>query len=405
MKRNHHYKPPGFFRTALALLTLAILAFTLPQGAEAGTSANASLYNSAKVTYRIGANTYFSTGTVTVTVSGVYASPVVTATAQTTPANTATTVNFTVRAANNGIDRYSTSALNVTAVGVSAAGGAVIPANVDLWAGYAVSSGAGYINIPFGTNNAFNLPNVAGPVSYQLAAGATVELNGNRYSVASFTPGSAASTDVNGDLVAEVPTRVNLTPILASPPITAATVTVGTPVQVGEYKTLAVTYTSGIPAVVGVDGTHVTTFTLTSSGDNTKTAGGSQTTTVVSPNLSVVKSWRNDTVGAGSTFAAPGTRALPGDTIEYRVVVTNNSTTSAVSNANLIDAGPAYTSYVANSTRLNGKTVLGDGATSPLAGGGLAIDDDNPVRAAGAAATGNIAIGASATINYKVTIQ
>ncbi|GMR21177.1 MAG: hypothetical protein BMS9Abin36_1776 [Gammaproteobacteria bacterium] len=100
--------------------------------------------------------------------------------------------------------------------------------------------------------------------------------------------------------------------------------------------------------------------------------------------------------------SASGATAAPGDTITYTISVTNNGVGTA-SNTTITDAIPNYTTYVANSTRLNGITVAGDGATSPLAGGLLI--DDNLARGAGVAASGDIAEAGSATITFQVTVN
>jgi hypothetical protein len=81
-------------------------------------------------------------------------------------------------------------------------------------------------------------------------------------------------------------------------------------------------------------------------------------------------------------------------------------TNTSAANATVVtldDPVPAYTTYVNSSTLLNTKTVAGDGAASPVAAG-LVVDDDNPARVAGVAATGIIGPGNSATVIYQVTI-
>lgn len=94
--------------------------------------------------------------------------------------------------------------------------------------------------------------------------------------------------------------------------------------------------------------------------------------------------------------------ASPGDTITYTMTVNNTGTASATGTT-AVDAVPAYTTYVANSTRLNSITVSGDGSASPLTGG--LVIDNNASRTAGAAATGVLPVGGSATITYSVTVN
>jgi MSHA biogenesis protein MshQ len=115
----------------------------------------------------------------------------------------------------------------------------------------------------------------------------------------------------------------------------------------------------------------------------------------------------SNTVTVGSTTvtvvkSADKANASPGDTITYTMTIANTGTASATS-VRAVDAVPAYTTYVANSTRLNNITVYGDGTTSPLISGLLI--DNNASRTAGAAATGTMPAGTSATVRYQVTVN
>jgi uncharacterized repeat protein (TIGR01451 family) len=94
----------------------------------------------------------------------------------------------------------------------------------------------------------------------------------------------------------------------------------------------------------------------------------------------------------------------PGDTLRYTITVKNIGNANAT-DAALRDAVPANTTYVANSTTLNGTAVPdGAGGSSPLAAG-IAIyapEDPTPgaVRADASATTANVA-----TIVFDVTIN
>ena len=92
----------------------------------------------------------------------------------------------------------------------------------------------------------------------------------------------------------------------------------------------------------------------------------------------------------------------PGQVLTYTITITNTGAGTAT-NATAIDHLPAYTTYVANSTRLNGITVAGDGSTLPLIAGLLI--DNNSGRAAGVAATGILPAGGVATIVFQVTVN
>ena len=112
------------------------------------------------------------------------------------------------------------------------------------------------------------------------------------------------------------------------------------------------------------------------------------------PNLTVLKS-------------ADKSSVVPGDTITYTVLITNTGTGTAT-NVIATDPLPTYTTYVANSTRLNGITVAGDGVTFPLIAGLLV--DDNLSRGAGVAATGILppyrrTVLDVATVTFQVTVN
>ena len=374
-------KPSGFIRTALAVITLAaLIAFALPQGAQAATSGGATIYNTAKVSYTSGSTVTFSAASVSLTVNTVGAAPTfMNPTGQTVAAGAAVTYLFGVKSNSNGPDTYTPSALTNTATGVSAASGASLAPlpNFTLWGGITVgASGAGTITVPFGTAPALN-------AIVQIGAA-------NQYTVTAIAAGSAASTNASGNLVAEVPATLTLTPVGAAPAITAGSVATGT--QIGQVTTVTALFTAGTPTVVGTDGSYSTVFTVTPTLTGTGTVDPTGVTTVVtSPKVTITKT------------ASPSGTVNPGGTITYTIIVTNSSTTGGVTGVSLTDAVPAYTTYVANSTRLNSITVAGDGGTSPLVAG-LAIDS-NSSRGAGVAASGNIPASGVATITYQVTVQ
>jgi uncharacterized repeat protein (TIGR01451 family) len=111
---------------------------------------------------------------------------------------------------------------------------------------------------------------------------------------------------------------------------------------------------------------------------------------VIQTSLTIVKS------------ASPGPNVNSGQVVTYTITIANTGAGTAT-NAAVTDSVPAYTKYVANSTRLNNITVANDGSTSPLIAG-LPIDN-NSSRSAGAAATGNMPAGSSATITFQVTVN
>mgnify|MGYP003341272444 CR=1 FL=1 len=92
-----------------------------------------------------------------------------------------------------------------------------------------------------------------------------------------------------------------------------------------------------------------------------------------------------------------------GDTLRYTITVKNIGTESAV-NVSLRDSIPANTTYVANSTTLNGAPVADTGGTSPLQNGMLinAPEDPTPgaMRADASSTPDNVA-----TITFDVVVD
>jgi len=193
--------------------------------------------------------------------------------------------------------------------------------------------------------------------------------------------------------------------------ITGATVTITNPAGVVQSPTpVAMTentnysnagskmyeYAYTIPAGAAA-GTWVARVDATEGTEGAVTDYGLGTIPVIwPPNLTIVKSASANPVSSGQT-------------VTYSIVVTNTGTGNAI-NARVTDPLPQYTTYVANSTRLNGITVAGDGATLPLIAGILI--DDNSSRSAGAAATGILPpysagppVVGRATITFQVTIN
>ncbi len=111
---------------------------------------------------------------------------------------------------------------------------------------------------------------------------------------------------------------------------------------------------------------------------------------VIPPVLNVVKS------------VSPNPSINPGQVLTYTIVITNTGNGTAT-NVIATDSVPTYTTYVANSTLLNGITVAGDGSTLPLIAGLLV--DNNSGRSAGVAATGVLPAGSSATITFQTTAK
>ena len=361
----------GLKALAGSFALLALLAFVLPQAAQAATSGGATIYNTVKVTYSSGTTTGIVAVAipVTLTVNTLAALPGVGyPTGQTTVAGGSVTYIYSLKSNSNGSDTYTASGLTNTPTGVGAATVTTTPGSVTLWGGIVLGSGTNTITVPFGTT--------AG-----LSVGSTVQIGAtNQYTVTAISAtGHAASTDGSGNLIPEVATTITLTQIGSAPAITSGSGLAGT--QVGEFKNTALTvaFNAGTPNVVGIDGSYSTTFTITTTtGGLTLTTTG-VTTTVASPSVTITK------------VASPAGTVNPGGTITYTITVTNTHSSAPVTSVTVIDPIPAYTTYVANSTTLNSVAVPDVAGNSPLVSPGLLV--------------GTLTHGQVATIVTQVKVQ
>lgn len=396
MKTSRNKSSGRFTRALVALLALGLGLTGLSATASANTGAGTVILNVAQVDYQdaSGTTSYSATSSASVTVQLVAAPPSITTPAdQTVGSGTAATYTYTVTATTNGSDTYDLAAAFTATANLDGAETAV-PSAATVTLGASVITAqpaADQIVIPAGSgaNLALNDIIVIGGVDYQIS-------NITVGTVASHTNNTAATTTV-GVTTAEVPITITVIANAAGsnlPPAFAGA-EVGT--VAGEQQSFTVDIT-GTTAAAG-DGTGTVDVTVTSQTDNGQVATDTTTTTYQANFVSILKVVRNVTTAGAFGATAIG---VPTNTLEYQITMTNTSAANATS-VTLTDAVPAYTSYVANSTLLNGITVAGDGAVSPLVAG-LVVDDDG-ARGAGVAATGIIGPGNSAVVLFRVTIQ
>ncbi|MCK0130549.1 hypothetical protein MWU59_03445 [Flavobacteriaceae bacterium F08102] len=119
---------------------------------------------------------------------------------------------------------------------------------------------------------------------------------------------------------------------------------------------------------------------------------GSCSAPLFNPELTLVKSVENITQGQ-----SPATLARSGDILEYTIVVTNigNFTTN---NATLVDAIPASTTYVSNSTSLNGNSVADVSGEMPYASAA-------PIHSASQPDGVILGGGGTATVVFRVKVD
>ncbi|MEE3999340.1 proprotein convertase P-domain-containing protein, partial [Tenacibaculum sp. FZY0031] len=118
---------------------------------------------------------------------------------------------------------------------------------------------------------------------------------------------------------------------------------------------------------------------------------GSCSTPTYNPILSATKSVKNITKSAD-----PAVIALSGDVLEYTIEVNNTGNLSA-SNTTFIDAIPASTTYVANSTQLNGASIADVSGNMPYTTATEIHSSTQP--------DGVVTIGSPVTITFRVTVD
>lgn len=118
---------------------------------------------------------------------------------------------------------------------------------------------------------------------------------------------------------------------------------------------------------------------------------GSCVTTLFNPILTATKSVANITSGVN-----PAAIAQVGDVLEYTIVVTNSG--NLISNNSLFaDAIPALTTYVPNSTTINGNPISDVSGNMPFA---IPAEINSPTQLPGI-----VTVGSTATIIFRVTIN
>ncbi len=370
------------------------------------TAGGASIHNAATLTFTGGT----VTASVDVSVNTIATAPTITvdSVAQSVNGGQNATYIYTVRNNANGADTF-TFAANSADVGVAG----VPTLNVNGTATNATSLILGG-SITTAANTVANTIVIPAGSEVNFAANDTINIGGNLYTinVGGIAAGTPAST-AGAVTTPEVNTVITVTPVGAAPVIAVGAIVAGT--QVGEQQTFTTVVTASTPAALGTNGTHTVNLTgattavtqgvggavvayatgagATSTGSNNQTI-----TTVLSPNVALVKQVRNLTQGGALGPFGATASGQSGDVLEYKLVATEGTGLGNATGASLADTVPVFTTYVPLSTTLNGAAVA-DGALStlPLIGG-MAVNSP-------AAAAGTIAANGSATVTFQVTID
>ena len=384
----------GMMQFAAVALVVAV-SVAMPQTASANTGAGALILNVVTVTYKdSGATTsYAETATSSVTVDLVASAPILSAPADATVASGgAATYVYTVTATANGSDVYPIA--STVGATTNAAGVTVTPSVTSITLGASVITAAptaSTIEIPAGSET-------------NLIVGDIVVIGGVDYKISAVAAGTATShtntspTDgVAGSTIAETPTTLTLIANAAGSNTAPAFLPALVGTVVGEQGTFTVDVTATAGPGPGDGTVPVTTTVGTGPNDTPDTT----TTTFSGPNISITK---EVSIDGGLTFAASGNGA-PGDTLTYRITVSNVGAGDATSVV-VTDPMPLYTTYTAGTAKSNTTvTTYGDVANTVLTD---VVDAPEPYDFTGTTATLNVGTltgGSTSVLFYKVTID
>lgn len=324
-------------RFVFATATIALAAsLTTPKQADASTAQNTKITNIATVNYRDASNV---------------AQPAKTATADvivllkasapnfgTAPGNQSITqgdtasITYTIIGTSNGVDIYNLSAAEVsTGIGATVPtfpGGNTITLGGTTLAATALV-GAVSITVPYDNNADANANGTNG-----IIVGSKIMIAGVVYTVSAVTENAVANTTVIG---------------LTAP------LTVGAALGdiVGEQKTFTVSVPSGLLSAPPASGTQAITLTATSQTDGTMTKNqAAPTITVTIASLSITKTVSIDN---GTTYLA-SVNAKPGDTLIYKILITNGGSGDATV-VKITDPLNQYITYVSASAKSSSNTA------------------------------------------------
>ncbi len=384
MKARH---PIPFRNLSVALAGLLLAAAFWVPAVEANTAANATIRNTVTVNFNdAGGNPQTAvTATANITVNLVKAAPTLSAPANlTTDPATNAVYNYTITANANGPDTYNLSTVVTEPAGITGTTATPSVASIILGATTAATA----VNIPAATPTDIIVPSdlVGGSGAVNgIAIGDTVIIGGNVFTVNSITDNGGVGTSI-----------INVTGA------TATNVAIGD--LIAERGNFTVTVD---PGTVTTTGDKLVTVDTTATAQGSALSATDQTvTTVQVAALTVVKEVSTD--GAtGATYAASAT-GNPGDTLTYRITVSNTGTSNATSVV-IRDPTPQFTTYVAGSAKSH------NAAGATYAAAATALTDANPaddgydwnINTTNASTynVGTLAPAAVRVLYFQVTIQ
>lgn len=395
--------------------------------APAATSADATIFNQAKLTYSGGT----ATVGVSVKVALVGATPTLSSPSDdSVTAGDVVAILYTVTSNANGLDNYD---LSTTQSSLANNTGTLQDAGIVFLQG---DTGTTQItNLDLGAAITANSNLVANQIS--IPAGAEVNLANERYinidGIGIYKIDTAANNGIEPGTVAsigndgvETHTYVNLLtttdlpgdPLVTGGDFAPGAVAGGT--QVGEVRQFRVEVTGGTFTGDSTQGTHSIT---TIADPDTGSAANAEDEVAIEVTAATVFLTKDialvtgaDGSGNGGTVGAYTTTSFDvstGDVLSYRITVGPAAGQPAITGASIDDAAPAFTSYVTDSLFLNGVQVSvvngTDGGIFPLDGGFVVNSKDSGINDGsgndGTGEAGVIDAGASAQIIFRVIVD
>ena len=397
----------------VAIIALAALA---PALVYASTAANTSITNTVTVNFEDASNNAqpAQTASVSLTVNLVASAPILSSPADIDPSteNTTETLTYTITGTANGPDTYDFSSSDSRT-------------NMDADATFTTPSvtlgGTTVASAVSATDTVITVPYDGADDS---------DVNG-------ITAGDTLVIDPSGAAEVVTVSSVDESTGAASNTVTI-TLTAGTTgaygigVIIGERDTVALDVTTDT-ITTGTSGTHSVSSTATSQDDGTVSTTQTTATviTVRKPGLTVSKYVRNvtnpvagttaETVG-GTTWYAADVSGVPGDTMEYLIVVDNTAAGSGTANNIVVsDPVPQFTTFVASSITLDATGTgtftaqdetadNGDAAELDATGNGTVYvyagsGGDDTAAGAGNGTGGSLASGEVSRVVFRVTID
>ena len=375
-------------KNKIPILLLAGISM-LPGLAQAVAPANSTLTNTATLTYA-GLATPI-TATVDITVNLTAAAPILSAPADSTVAENQNAIYpYTITSTANGSDAYNLSAAapvlsNVTGaptVTFNQGGPNVISVTLGATAASATQTAG---------NTVISVPSdgTADSAVNNIVAGDTVVIGGTVYTVASVTDDGN-----NGTVTLATPLAANINQgdlIAEQQAFNMVVNDAGTVTVSGTPATIEVTTTATAASGANPSSDDLTITTLV------EVTFNKHVRNITNPNGAPVAI----TFGGNDFFATVGAvTAVQGDVLEYLIQVTAPAGTT-LTGAQFTDVLPPFTTYVVNSTQLNGSaTGAADvGANSPLIGGLLVNDAGSALN------SGTVAAGTTASATLQVTVD